>query len=58
MKIDDNEATHYVDALGYGAYPNIYFPRKREPEPKEDTRVNVFDEIRGKATKVKSWLAS
>jgi len=30
--IESNEACHYIDAGGYGAHPNVYFPRKQKKD--------------------------
>ena len=35
--IEQNEACHYVDALGYALLPNVYLPRKKE-KPQEKKR--------------------
>ena len=59
-KIDENEATHYIDAGGYGAWNNLYFKFKRrevqEEKPKRPNLLEVYG-IEGRPSQQKDWRA-
>lgn len=58
-RIDENEACHYIDAGGYGAHPNVYFPRKRKKEKAPQIDTGWLKEVIGVGrVDVPTWKAA